>query len=120
MKSKKSLWNGEKFRPVKPASPHLNGKVERSQRADLDEFYSSIDIKGPQLDLLLAEWEFYYNWHRPHSSLAGKTPNEKHIEMINQTPLMDEVSNLYDPKKERIIMQNYQADFAVKMLKQCL
>jgi transposase InsO family protein len=32
-----------KFRPIKPFSPHLNGKVERSQRTDLDEFYSSID-----------------------------------------------------------------------------
>jgi transposase InsO family protein len=30
---------GIKFRPIRPASPHLNGKVERSQRTDLDEFY---------------------------------------------------------------------------------
>ena len=29
-----------KFRPIKPASPHLNGKVERTQRTDLDEFQS--------------------------------------------------------------------------------
>jgi transposase InsO family protein len=36
---------GIKFRPIKPAFSHLNGKVERSQRTDLDEFYSSIDIK---------------------------------------------------------------------------
>ncbi|BET32761.1 hypothetical protein WCIBmN4_04600 [Wolbachia pipientis] len=28
-----------KFRPIKPFSPHLNGKVERAQRTDLDEFY---------------------------------------------------------------------------------
>lgn len=27
---------GIKFRPVRPASPHLNGKVERAQRTDLD------------------------------------------------------------------------------------
>ena len=32
---------GIKFRPVKPRSPHLNGKVERSQRTDLDEFYAT-------------------------------------------------------------------------------
>ncbi len=31
---------GIKFRSIKLASPHLNGKVERSQRTDLDEFYS--------------------------------------------------------------------------------
>jgi len=30
-----------KFRPVKPASPHLNGKVEPSQRTDLEEFYAT-------------------------------------------------------------------------------
>lgn len=29
---------GIKFRPNKPASPHLNGKVERSQKTDLAEF----------------------------------------------------------------------------------
>jgi hypothetical protein len=37
---------GIKFRPIKPASPHLNSKVERSQRTDLDEFYSSIDVRS--------------------------------------------------------------------------
>ncbi len=29
---------GIKFRPIKPGSSHLNGKVERTQRTDLDEF----------------------------------------------------------------------------------
>jgi putative transposase len=55
-----------KFRPVKPASPHLNGKVERSQRTDLDEpFGDEVEasysiaaerIRHPhyQTDLLLA------------------------------------------------------------------
>jgi len=28
-----------KFRPIKPRSPHLNGKVERSQKTDKSEFY---------------------------------------------------------------------------------
>lgn len=40
---------GIKFRPIKPASPHLNGKVERSQCTDLDEFYSSINLKRDDL-----------------------------------------------------------------------
>ena len=111
---------GIKFRPIKPRSPHLNGKVERSQRTDLDEFYSSIDIKDPELEIYLAEWEFYYNWHRPHSSLAGKTPNEKYSEVSDQTPLWEEVNALYNPKKERIIIQNYQVDSLIKILKPCL
>jgi transposase InsO family protein len=66
-----------KFRPIKPASPHLNGKVEISQRTDLDEFYSRVDVKYPNLKDILLEWELYYNQHRPHSSLNGKIPNEK-------------------------------------------
>ena len=40
---------GIKFRPVKPRSPHLNGKVERSQRTDLDEFYAPVPLDGPNL-----------------------------------------------------------------------
>ena len=112
---------GIKFRPIKPASPHLNGKVERAQRTDLDEFYSSVsDIKAPNLEEELGYWEFYYNWHRPHSSLGGKTPNEKFIELIHQTPLHKEVNENYDPKKERVIMQNYKAEIELKKLKRCL
>lgn len=48
---------GIKFRPIKPAYIYLNGKVERSQRIDLDEFYSSIDIKSPNLAEELGYWE---------------------------------------------------------------
>lgn len=33
-----------KFRPNKPGSPHLNGKVERSQKTDLEEFYAIADL----------------------------------------------------------------------------
>ena len=35
-----------KFRPNKPRSPHLNGKVERSQKTDWDEFYFYTDCKS--------------------------------------------------------------------------
>lgn len=40
----KFMEYGIKFRPVKPASPHLNGKVERSQKTDLEEFYATADL----------------------------------------------------------------------------
>ncbi|RDD34628.1 transposase [Wolbachia endosymbiont of Cylisticus convexus] len=63
-----------KFRPIKPFSPHLNGKVERAQRTDLDEFYSSVNIKDPELQIKLRGWEEYYNKQRSHSTLQGKTP----------------------------------------------
>jgi transposase InsO family protein len=109
-----------KFRPIRPASPHLNGKVERTQRTDLDEFYSSIDFRNNNLEEELSYWEFYYNWHRPHSSLVGKTPNEKYTELIHQTPLHGEVGLLYDHLKEQSISHKYLADNAIKKLKRCL
>jgi hypothetical protein len=33
------------IRPIKPGSPHINGKVERSQKADLQEFYTTVELK---------------------------------------------------------------------------
>ena len=105
---------GIKFRPIRPSAPHLNGKVERSQRTDLDEFYSTVNLKGPELELRLAEWEFYYNWYRPHSALGGKTPSDRYLELIHQTPLWEEVGKMYDRSKERIIGQNYVQDSAKK------
>lgn len=113
----KLMEYGIKFRPIKPASPHLNGKVERSQRTDLDEFYSSIDIKSPKLIEELGYWEQYYNWDRPHSSLEGKTPNEKYMELIQQTPLHEEVSAKYDPSKENIVVQSYSKNCLSQKMK---
>ena len=46
---------GIKFRPIKPASPHLNGKVERSQRTYIEEFYATVDLKAPDLFDQLSE-----------------------------------------------------------------
>jgi transposase InsO family protein len=117
---KRLIEYGIKFRPIRPASPHLNGKVERSQRTDLDEFYSSIDIKSLNLEEELGLWKHYYNWHRPHSSLGGETPNEKYTELIHETPLYEEVNAKFDPTKERIKSQEYNHDSKIKKLKQCL
>ena len=75
---------GIKFRPIKPASPHWNGKVERSQRTDLDEFYATVDLKTPCLHDMLAEWQQYYNWDRPHSALGGKAPIDRVTELAHQ------------------------------------
>lgn len=83
-----------KFRPNPPASPHLNGKVERGQKTDKEEFYRTLNLKDPNLDLTkeLARWERYYNYDRPHSSLAGKTPYERFKELEAQVPIQPEVS----------------------------
>ncbi len=45
-----------KFRPIKPRSLHLNGKVERSQRTDLEEFYPTLDLQDSELRQKLRDW----------------------------------------------------------------
>jgi transposase InsO family protein len=66
-----------KFRPIKPRSPHLNGKVERTQKTDWEEFYSTVDLDSPNLNEKLREWQDYYNHERPHVSLKKQVPWEK-------------------------------------------
>jgi transposase InsO family protein len=87
---------GIKFRPIKPRSPHLNGKVERSQKTDWEEFYSTVDLTSPDLEQKLEAWQDYYNQGRPHGSLHGKTPWERWLELLHQTPYRDEIEALYD------------------------
>lgn len=106
-----------KFRPIKPRSPHLNGKVERSQRTDLDEFYATVDLKDPMLVDQLSEWQHYYNWDRPHSSLGGKTPIERLTELGDKVLLWEQVGAKFDPSKERLQEQNYRAELALRKLK---
>jgi len=79
--------NSIKCRPVKPRSPHLNGKVEHSQMTDKVEFYPTIGINKKDLSDRVEEWQFDYNWHHPHSSLGNKTPLEKVFELSNKTPV---------------------------------
>ena len=98
-----------KFRPIKPRTPHLNGKVERSQKTDKAEFYSLINLKDPSLPLnkLLTEWEYFYNHLRPHASLNGKTPYEKYLETTSRVPLQGEVTqNYWDSPPEKIVPRN--------------
>ena len=62
---------------IKPGSPQLNGKVERSHRSDQQEFYQLLTYKGDvDLEAKLAEWESFYNFSRPHGAFNGKTPYE--------------------------------------------
>ncbi|MEK6481955.1 IS481 family transposase [Catalinimonas sp. 4WD22] len=96
-----------KFRPIKPRSPHLNGKVERSHHTDLQEFYIMANLKDPQLNDRLEEWQFHYNWFRAHSSLQGKTPIDIISEKSSMTPFWDDVIDKYDPDHEPILEQNY-------------
>ena len=71
---------------IRPRTPRLNGKVERSHRIDDQEFYQLLDKDGIRDDIRddihlfndkLREWEDYYNFHRPHEALDGYTPYER-------------------------------------------
>ena len=65
-------------------TPRLNGKVERSHRTDKEEFYQLLTSTGDvDLNMKLEEWQNFYNYHRPHSALAGKTPDETLREKLN-------------------------------------
>lgn len=60
---------------IKPGSPNLNGKVERSHRTDKQEFYQLLDYKNDvDLQEKIKEWENFYNFNRPHNAHGGLTP----------------------------------------------
>jgi transposase InsO family protein len=62
---------------IKPRSPQLNGKVERSHRSDGEEFYQLLTYTDDvDLNKKLEEWEKFYNYDRPHGAFNGKTPYE--------------------------------------------
>jgi transposase InsO family protein len=72
---------------IRPRTPHLNGKVERSHRVDDQEFYQLLDRGGITDDIhlfneKLREWEDYYNYHRPHGALDGQTPYERLVAKV--------------------------------------
>jgi transposase InsO family protein len=111
---------GIKFRPIKPRSPHLNGKVERSHKTDLEEFYPTVSLKDAALDERLSEWQHYYNWERPHGALNGKSPIDKVVQLSSKVLFWDDVDRLFNPAKERIQEQNYQLDLQARKLKRSL
>jgi transposase InsO family protein len=49
--------NSIKFRPIRPRSPHLNCKVEWSQKTDKINFYLAFDFTDPVLAVRLEEWQ---------------------------------------------------------------
>ena len=108
-----------KFCPIKPRSPHLNGKVERTQKTDWEEFYSTVDLSSPDLNDKLREWQNYYNHERPHGFLKNQTPWEVWWELASKAPFCDEVEAMYDESKERFPEQNYRADLELQKVKGC-
>jgi transposase InsO family protein len=95
-----------KFRPNRPRAPHLNGKVERAQRTALEEFWPTAGLKAPELPSRLEAWRCFYNQHRPHTALGGKTPAERVKDLAGLIPSLEAVQAAYDPTKEIIRSQN--------------
>ena len=65
-----------------PASPKLNGKVERAQRTHREEFYEVVEV-APLLtehNRQLHAWELVYNTIRPHQALGFLTPKEYYLQ----------------------------------------
>jgi hypothetical protein len=99
-----------KFRPIRPRSPHLNGKVERAQRTTLEEFWSTVDLAVDDLQERLDEWQHFYNWQRPHGALGGRSPIDRVCELLPKTPLSEAVWEAYDPANEPIRTQDHRWD----------
>jgi transposase InsO family protein len=76
--TRKCIELGITHRLIKPRTPQLNGKVERSHKTDEERFYSRFRFATDSaLDhALKSVWMPEYNEKRPHSSLGGKTPLE--------------------------------------------
>ena len=63
---------------IKPGSPQLNGKVERSHRTDQKEFYQFLTYTDDvDINKKLKNWEEFYNFNRPHRAFEGIPPYEK-------------------------------------------
>lgn len=61
---------------IKPRTPRLKGKVERSHRIDAEEFYRLLDDVNI-FNARLKEWQDFYNYDRPHDGLDGQLPTKE-------------------------------------------
>jgi len=69
---------GMRHRYIKPRCPEQNGKVERSQRIDSEEFWSRETFTAfEDAARAVRRWEHHYNWQRFWTVLKGETPGEK-------------------------------------------
>lgn len=110
---RRSMSEGIKFRPIPPRSPHLNGKVERSQLTDLNEFWMHHQPTADAIGDPIEEWQFDYHWRRRHGSLGGKTPVDRLAELTEIPPLAEAVESAYEASKERIRHREWRVNQAL-------
>lgn len=85
-----------KFRPNRPAAPHLNGKVGRVQQTIWHGPYASLDLNQAALANELGVWQMHHNYQRIHGPL-GTPPIERFCARTQAAPLWEEVIASYDP-----------------------
>jgi transposase InsO family protein len=105
-----------KFRPNPPRSPHLNGKVERSQLTDLVEFWTRHSPKDKDIAQRIEEWQFDYNYRRSHGGLSGRTPADRVGAAGDSVPLREDVVDAFEPSRERMRFSNWKTDLVVAEL----
>ena len=99
---------GIRHKLIKPRTPQLNGKVERSHRIDNDRFYSRFKFgREDTLDHALKNvWMPEYNDLRPHGALGGKTPMQflkERLEKIQKQKIAEEKTiEIKSPTDEKI------------------
>jgi transposase InsO family protein len=63
---------------TRPYTPRTNGKAERFIQSSLREWaYARAYANSNQRCDALPQWLHGYNWHRPHTSLAGQPPLQR-------------------------------------------
>lgn len=92
----------------------MNGKVERSQRTDLEEFYATANLTDPGLPGQLQHWQEHYNRERRHGSLEGQTPWQRWLQLTASTLSEEEVRSRFDVQREGTRCQNSDWDFALQ------
>lgn len=64
--------------------PQTNGKAERFIQSALREWaYGWTYQNSAQRTYALASWQHHYNWHRPHSGIAGLAPMSRLLSSRN-------------------------------------
>lgn len=75
---------GLKHKRTKPYTPRTNGKAERFIQTALREWaYACAYENSDQRAEHLHQWLHYYNWHRPHASLAYLPPISRAGLLVN-------------------------------------
>ncbi len=103
-----------KHQLIKPYTPRLNGKVERSHRSDQEGFYKYLKFKTfDELKTKMMDWMIRYN-NRPHSSLRNRegkkvwwSPMQKRADLLlllkEKKEEYDEVRFIKNKKTEKQI-----------------